>query len=430
MKKKRLTIAKSQRLWNRALKVIPSGTQTLSKGPDQFVRGVYPIYLKRGRGCYVWDVDGNRYIDYPMALGPIILGYQYKAVNRAIEKQLKDGTTFTLMHPLEVELAELLVELIPCAEMVRFGKNGVDATSAAVRVARAHTGREKVAFCGYHGYQDWYAIATPRNKGIPGCLKDYIFEFSYNDAASLDKIFREHPEEIACVIMEQPGVEPEDKFLQKVIDAAHAHGALFILDEIVTGFRYALGGAQEYYHIMPDLACFGKGMSNGMPLSCVVGKRGIMESFTEVFFSTTFGGETLSLAAAIATINELRKKDVISHLWKRGLQWKNGFNELAASLEVGASVGGAGPRTHFIFKDKDGKDSVGMRSLFMQETVKRGILFGGPVFMTYAHTDADIRKTLGVCEVALRIVKKAVEKDGIDDYMEGEKIGVVFRKRG
>ena len=427
MKRKKIT--KSNQLWKRALKVIPAGTQTLSKGPDQFVKGVYPIFLKRGKGCYVWDVDGNKYIDYPMALGPIILGYDYPAVNKAITKQLKDGTSFTLMHPLEVELAELLTEVIPCAEMVRFGKNGVDATSTAVRVARAYTGREKIASCGYHGYQDWYAVTTARNKGIPKGLKEYIVEFQYNNLESLEAIFQRNPGEIACVILEQPDEEPKENFLQRSMEIAHNYGALFILDEIITGFRYALGGAQEYYKVTSDLACFGKGMANGMPLSCLVGKKEFMKELDEVFFSTTFGGETLSLAASIATIHEMRKEGVIDHLWKMGLTWKNGFNELSQSLGVDAEARGAGPRTHFFFRDKEGRDSLDMKSLFMQEAVKRGVLFGGPIFMTFSHTEKEIRRTLDVCEIALRVLKKALTEGNIDTYMEGEKMGVVFRKR-
>lgn len=419
---------KSEELWIRAIKVIPGGTQTLSKAPDQFVQGVTPKYLAYGKGCHVWDVDGNEYIDYPMALGPIILGYAYPAVVQAVIKQLHKGTTFTLMHPLEVELAELLVEVVPCIEMVRFCKNGVDATSAAVRVARAYTGREHIAFYGYHGYQDWYAVTTSRNKGIPRVFAEFMHPFQYNKIKTLERIFSEYPKRIAAVIMEQPGIEPQDNFLQKVLDTAYKNGAVFILDEIVTGFRYALGGAGEYYRVTPDLACFGKGMANGFPLACVGGKKELMKEFNEVFFSTTYGGETLSLAASLATINEIRKKDVIAHLWRLGLKWRDSFSKLAKSIGVDAEVGGAGPRTHFIFKDKDGEDSLEMKSLFLQETVKRGILFGGPIFMSYSHTDKDIEKTLDICEVALCILKKAVDKDDIDRYMEGEKIKVVFRQ--
>lgn len=417
-----INLAKSEELWKRAVRVIPCGTQTLSKAPNRFVQGITPKYLSYGKGCYVWDVDGNKYIDYPMALGPIILGYDYPCVTRQVIRQLHKGTAFTLMHPLEVELAELLAEVVPCIEMARFGKNGVDATSAAIRLARGYTGRDHIAFCGYHGYQDWYIVTTSDNKGIPKILAKFMHSFKYNDIETLEKIFSEYPNQIAAVIMEQPGIEPKGNFLQKVKNIAHKNGAVFILDEIVTGFRYALGGAQEYYGVMPDLACFGKAMANGFPLSCVGGKKEIMRGFNQVFFSTTFGGETLSLAAALATINELRKKNVIKHLWRLGLKWKNGFNQVAKAIGVNAAVGGAGPRTHFVFKDKSGRDSLDLKSLFLQETVKRGILFGGPIFMTYSHTDKDIDRTLGVCAVALRILKKAMDEGDIDRYMQGEKI--------
>ena len=428
-KEPQLKLIKSEALWKRAIKVIPGGTQTLSKAPNRFVQGISPKYLSFGKGCYVWDVDGNKYLDYPMALGPIILGYDYPCVTRQVIKQLHKGTTFTLMHPLEVELAELLAQVVPCIEMVRFGKNGVDATSAAIRLARAYTGREHIAFYGYHGYQDWYMVTTSNNKGIPKILAKFMHPFQYNKIETLEEIFSEYPHQIAAVIMEQPGIEPQNNFLQKIKDVTHRNGAVFILDEMVTGFRYALGGAQEYYKVTPDLACFGKGMANGFPISCVGGKKELMQEFNQVFFSTTFGGETLSLAAAIATINEIRKKNVIKHLWRLGLKWKNGFNKLAKSIGVDVEVGGAGPRTHFIFGDRLGKKSLEMRSLFMQETIKRGILFGGPIFMTYSHTDKDIERTIGVSGVALRILKKAIADGDINRYMEGDKIEEVFRER-
>ncbi|HEY5600915.1 MAG TPA: aminotransferase class III-fold pyridoxal phosphate-dependent enzyme, partial [Patescibacteria group bacterium] len=377
MKKRKL--AKSFKLWAKAEKLIPAGVQTLSKAPNQFVKGVTPIYLQKGKGAYVWDVDGNKYIDYPMALGPIVLGYDYPAVTRAVIKQMHEGTTFTLPHPKEVELAELLIQTIPCAQMVRYGKNGADATSAAIRAARAYTGRDHFAYCGYHGYQDWFAITTQRNKGIPKILKNFAHEFVFNDIESLKKVFAKNPNKIGAVIMEIPGQEPKENFLQEVINLAHKNKAVFILDEIVTGFRYAMGGAAEYYKITPDLACYGKGVANGLPLSIIVGKKEIMKEFEEVFFSTTYGGDTLALAAAIATIKELKSKKVIPYLWKMGLYWKNNFNKIADELGINAQIGGHGPRTHFIFKDWEGKDSLLAKSIFLQETVKRGILFGGPI---------------------------------------------------
>jgi glutamate-1-semialdehyde 2,1-aminomutase/spore coat polysaccharide biosynthesis protein SpsF len=249
-----------------------------------------------------------------MALGPIILGHNYPSVTDAVMQQMQDGTTFSLPHPLEVELAEMLVDIIPCAEMVRFAKNGSDATSGAVRLARAYTGRDIIACCGYHGWQDWYIGTTTRNRGVPKVVQELTVPFEYNNIESLKRIFSEHPGQVAAVIMEPFGVEePRDGFLQEVRDLALHDRALLIFDEIITGFRLALGGAQEYFGITPDLACLGKAMGNGYPIAAVVGPSEIMQLFDEVFFSFTFGGETVSLAAAIATISEMRQKDVIGY---------------------------------------------------------------------------------------------------------------------
>ena len=427
MAKRKLT--KSFNLWKKAEKLIPSGTQTLSKAPSQFVFGVTPIFLEKGRGAYVWDVDGNKYLDYVMALGPITLGYDYPAITSAVIKQLHEGTIFTLPHPKETELAEMLIDTIPCAEMVRFGKNGADATSAAIRVARAYTGRDHFAHSGYHGYQDWYAVTTERNAGIPKILRKFAHSFEFNNIVSLKKIFAGNPKKIAAVIMEIPGQDPKDDFLTKAIDLTHKNDAVFVLDEIVTGFRYALGGAQEYYKIKPDLACFGKGMANGFPISAVVGKKGVMKKFEEVFYSTTFGGETLSLTASIATIKELKRANAIDHFWKLGLYWKNSFNKITNEIGIPASVGGHGPRTHFEFKDEEGQESLLAKSLFLQETVKKGILFGGPVFISLSHTKKDIDGTLEICESVLKTLKKALVEKKIKKYLEGLPISEVFRKR-
>ena len=422
-------ITQSRSWWERAIKVIPSGTQTLSKGPDQFVRGVSPIFLERGRGCHVWDVDGNEYIDYPMALGPILLGYDYPPVTEAVCRQAREGTAFTLMHPLEVEVAERLCEMVPCAEMVRFGKNGADATSAAVRAARVYTGRDEIAFCGYHGYQDWLAITSQRNAGIPAVHAKYIHAFEYNDPASLERVFAERPGKIAAVIMEQPGVEPVDGFLGRVGEIAHRNGAVFILDEIVTGVRYAKGGALELYGGVPDLACIGKGMANGYPISAVVGRRDVMMAFEKAFFSTTFGGETVSLAAARATMNVLDREPVIEHLWRLGGRLRQGIEKAAEESKIPVKLNGNPPRSGLVFQNADGKESYELKTLFMQETVKRGILFGGPVFITYSHNDQDIDRTLDAVAEAFRVMRQALDAGAVAPFLEGEIVGTVFRPR-
>ena len=259
-------IDRSNEIYSRAKEIIPAGTQTFSKGVTQFVNGFAPKYLHRGKGAYVWDVDGNRFLDFVMACHPLILGYADDDVNSAVIEQLQLGSTFSLANELEVDVTELLIQTIPCAEAARFGKNGADATTVAVRVARAVTGRDHIAYCGYHGWHDWYIANTDLNSGIPEFNQELAHSFTYNDLDSLEEIFARHPKEIACVIMEPLTIlEPKDNFLQKVKEIAHHHGALLIFDEIITGYRFAIGGAQEVTGVIPDLATYAKAISNGIP---------------------------------------------------------------------------------------------------------------------------------------------------------------------
>lgn len=432
MKATKRNLKKSQEYLNAAERIIPAGTQTFSKGPAQFVQGVAPIYLENGNGSHVWDVDGNEYVDYIMALGPVTLGYAYPAVNEAIVKQLEKGISFSLMHPLEVELSELLVDTIPCAEMVRFGKNGSDVTSGAVRAARAYTGREKIACCGYHGWQDWYIGTTRMNKGVPKTTRELTIPFEYNSIESLAKLFSENKEQIAAVIMEPINLsEPKNNFLQEVKDLTHRNGAILIFDEIVTGFRIALGGAQKHFGVIPDLATFGKGMANGMPLSAIVGKKEIMKEFEEVFFSFTFGGETLSLAAAIATITEMKNRKSIEHSWKQGEKLRSVYNQLAESFGISnyTKCIGLPPYSGFYFRDDKGEDSLAMKSLFQQEIIKRGILSIGVHLLCLSHSDEDIVRTLEAYEGAFKVLKRALDSGDVENYLEGTKISPVLRKR-
>ena len=426
-----LPVGRSLALKDRSLALIPSGSQTFSKGPTQFVQGMAPVFLQRGSGSHVWDVDGNEYVDYILALGPVILGHNYPAVTEAAVRQMAEGVAFSLAHPVEVELAELLVEIIPSAEMVRFGKNGSDATSAAVRVARAYTGREMVACCGYHGWQDWFIGTTTRNKGVPGAVQELTTTFKYNDINSLEEVFARHPGRVAAVVMEPFGVEePVDDFLQKVREAADREGAILVYDEVITGFRLAMGGAQEHFGVVPDLACFGKAMGNGFPISAVVGRRDIMALFDEVFFSSTFGGEAVSLAAAVATINEMRKENMIAHLWSQGRKLQDGYNVLARELGVEGDTGciGLPPRTVLTFKDGDGQDSLALKSLFQQECLKRGLLTGGYHNLCYSHSDRDIDYTLRVYRTVLEILSQAIREGDVRERLEGEPLEPVFRR--
>ena len=425
------TLVVSEELQQRAKVLIPSATQTFSKGPTQFVQGVAPSFLDRGEGSHVWDVDGNEYIDYILGLAPVILGYNYPSVTEAAYQQMKRGVTLSLPHPLEVEVSELLVELIPCAEMVRFGKNGSDATSGAVRVARAYTGRDIIACCGYHGWQDWYVGTTTRNLGVPSAVSALTKVFSYNDLPSLERIFAEHPDQVAAVIMEPFGtILPNDGFLRNVRDLAHREGAVLIFDEIMTGFRVALGGAQEYFGVEPDIACFGKAMGNGYPISAVLGHRDIMQMFDQVFFSFTFGGEALSLAAAKATIIELQGGHVIPHLWRQGEKLQDGFNVLAGCFDFGERIQCVGlpPRTVINFVDGEGRDSLLLKSLFQQEVIKRGVLSAGYHNLCYSHSDQDVDHTLHAYRSALEVMATAIDAGEPGRYLDGEPVQPVFRQ--
>lgn len=424
------SLVESQRLLKRAEGLIPGGSQTFSKAPNQFVRGATPVYIERAEGCRMWDVDGNEYVDFPLALGPIILGHKDPDVDAAVRAQLDKGTIFSLPHRLEVEVSELLAKTVPCAEMVRFGKNGSDVTTAAVRIARAFTGRELVACSGYHGWQDWYIGTTTRSLGVPKAVRELTKTFDYNDAASLERLFAENPGKIACVVMEPIGViEPKPGFLKAVAELSRRNGAILIFDEVVTGFRLALGGAQEHYGVAPDLACFAKAMANGYPVSAVVGRRDLMMKCEDIFFSSTFGGEALSLAAAKATITKLKSHKVIPHLWRQGQKLMDAFNADSRRLGIGqVDCIGLAPHTVVRFRDAAGADSLAMRSLFQQELVKRGILFLAGFNICFAHDDETIARAIAANREALEILAAAMKAGDVEKRLEGPCVEPVFRK--
>ncbi len=414
-----------------AEKFIPGQSQTFSKAPNQFVGGVSPTFLESGLGCHVFDIDGREFIDFSMGLGPIILGYAYPDVNKAVVEQLEKGSIFSLPHPLEAEVAEAIAEVVPSAEMVRFGKNGSDVTSGAVRLARAYTGRDVIACCGYHGWQDWYIATTTMNRGIPKAVKELTVPFEYNNVASLEAIFQKYPDRVAAVIMEPVGVvEPEAGFLLAVKEVSRKHSALLIFDEVITGFRLSLGGAQEYFKVKPDLACFGKALGNGLPISALVGRADIMRLLEEVFFSFTFGGEALSLAAAQATINIMKSENVIEHLWRQGRKLKSAYNNMVAEFDLDKHTGcqGLDPRTIIWFKDGDGAESLLLKSLFQQEAIKRGLLFTGAQNVCFSHTDEDINRTLDIYRECLTIMKQAIVDGKVAERLEGSPVEPVFRK--
>ncbi len=420
-------IDKSNDLYDRSEGLIPAHTQTMAKGPSQYVNGIAPKYIKKGRGAHVWDVDNNEYIDYNMAIGPISLGYAYPKTDNAIIQQLNDGITFSMMHPLEVEVAEMLREIIPNAESVRYSKSGADVTSAAIRVARAFTGKNKILCCGYHGWHDWYVSTIARNAGIPKEVKDLTFTFNYND---IDSVRRSIDDDTAAIILE-PVVfdEPKNNFLHELADLCKDKNILLIFDEMWTGFRMALGGAQEYFGITPDLATYSKAIANGMPLAVLTGKKEIMNLFnTDVFFFNTFGGEALSLAAAKATIEEMKEKNVIDYLNTKGSLLLEGIKKIILNLDIDYIEAKGYPfRSLIIFKESAG-DPLLQKSFVQQEMFKKGILWSGFHNMSFSHTDMDIEYTLSVYEEVLLMLKKVIENNELATSIKGIPVQPVFRK--
>jgi glutamate-1-semialdehyde 2,1-aminomutase/spore coat polysaccharide biosynthesis protein SpsF len=423
-------LTESERLLARAKGLIPGQSQTMSKGPTQWVQGIAPAYVRRGRGARVEDVDGRWYLDFPMALGPIVLGHAHEAVNAAIARQLEDGITFTLPHPLEVEVAERVRDAVPGADWVRFAKSGSDATSAAIRVARAVTGRDRVIVAGYHGWHDWYIASTSRHRGVPQATRDLVEAVPPGDADALAAALERRAGQVACVIVEPIGLrEPAEGELQSIVDLVRRHGALAVFDEVISGFRVARGGAQERYGAVPDLACFGKALGNGMPISALTGRtetRGVLE---EVFFSGTHGGETLSLAAAAATLDVMASEPVHEHLWRLGARLQQGVRAQIDrhGLEDWVTCGGAAPWTLVTVREpRPGEESLPGRTLLQQEMLKRGVLYNGSNFVSYAHQEADIDEAIAAYGAAFARLAIALP-DGVEAHLEGPPVSQVFR---
>jgi glutamate-1-semialdehyde 2,1-aminomutase/spore coat polysaccharide biosynthesis protein SpsF len=415
----------------RAQQLIPGASQTLSKNPTQWVQGVAPSFIERGSGAYVWDVDGNRYLDLPMALGPILLGHCHPAVDRAIVEQLRSGITFTLPHPLEIDVAERVVSMVPGAERVRFAKSGSDVTSAAVRLARAHTGRDHVIVAGYHGWHDWYIGSTSRQRGVPGAVSGLVKAVPFGDLTALRAALEAWSGEVACMVLEPVGaLELDGQQLQQIVDLVHEHGALAVFDEVITGFRLARGGAQEHYGVRADLACFGKALGNGMPIAALTGAAEIMDELNDVFFSGTHGGETLSLAAARATLDVLVTEPVHERLWALGRRLQRGVQGVIRDqgLQEWVSCSGAFPWTIVSVREPGAADGEALpaKSLLQQELLKRGVLFNGSNFISFAHTTDDIDFVIEAYSESLAVLAAALP-DGVHDRLAGPPVSAAFR---
>jgi len=423
---------RSQLMLDRAERVIPLGSQTFSKSKIQLPPGAAPLFLTHGDGGRVFDVDGNEYVDLISALLPNVLGYRDPDVDLAIRRQLTRGISFSLPTELETQLAERLVAHIPCAEMVRFGKNGTDATSAAVRLARARTSRDRIMVCGYHGWQDWYIGATSRNLGVPAAVSALSHAVPYSNLAAVEALLAKYPNEFAALILEPAGAtEPAPGYLQGLKDLVHRHGTLLVFDEIITGFRWSLGGAQAYYGVAPDLACFGKAMGNGMPISAIVGRADIMRVMEDIFYSATFGGEALSLAAAIATIDKMEREKVTDRLWQFGGDLKRRASDkiAAAGLSAVIALAGAAPWAILTYKDHPHGSKEAIKTLFLREMIAAGVLVNASHNICFAHGDADIERVLAAYDHALAALREALDRGEISQRLGNQVIKPIFSVR-
>lgn len=429
----------SDKMIKRAQELIPGGGHTYSKGPDQSPL-LGPKIITHGKGSHVWDVDGNEYIDWAMGLTAVSLGHAFEPILKAVRDELEKGVNFQCPSPIETELAELFLKAVPSAEMVKFAKNGSTVTTAAVKLARAYTKKKYVAFCSDHGffsYDDWYIGAKVCNSGVPEEMASLTLTFKYNDIKSLETLFEKYPNQIACIILEPMEFDfPVDNFLHKAKDLCHKNGAVFILDEMITGFKLGFPGIHTELNIEPDLSTWGKGVANGFSTCMLAGKREIMKlggidhDQERVFLiSTTHGAETHALAAAIASIKYTRDNNTIESDRKKGIIIRDKINELIAKhkLQSYMEIKGHPCWLLMVFRDKAGQPSDGLKTLFYQEVIKHGLLFRGTFNLSVSHTEEDLLKTFEGFDKAMAVYAKGVE-EGFEKYLVGEPIKPVFRK--
>ena len=416
----------------RAEKTIPLGSQTFSKSRTQYPVGVSPLYASKVKGAHLWDIDGNKYIDLVSSLASITLGYNDKGVSTAVKKQLKQAINMSLPGKLEVEVAELMTALVPSAEMVRFGKNGSDATSAAIRLARAYTGHDHVIVCGYHGWQDWFIGSTTRNKGVPKSVSALTHKFEFNNIHSLEVLFDELGSNVAALIMEPMNAPyPNPGFLDSVKRITHANGAVLVFDETITGFRFAAGGAQELFGVTPDLSTFGKGMANGFPISAITGRREIMKEMEEIFFSGTFGGELLSLAAARHVLERFRNEDIAQQLSNNGAQLAEGTSGLIQGLGLSdfLSLSGHPTWTFLNWRPTNAYSVDEIKTYFMQLVFERGLLVLGTHNTTLAHTPRIQSRILDIYSEVFGEVRESISEGTLRKKLKVSPLEPLFKVR-
>jgi glutamate-1-semialdehyde 2,1-aminomutase len=398
---------------------IPLGAQTVSKSRLTFIPGIAPIYGNRALGSKIWDIDGNEYVDLVNSLAAVTLGHADPEISEQVKGQIDSGTTISLTHPIELEVAKKINALVPCAEMVRFGKNGSDATSAAIRVARAFTGRDRVLVCGYHGWHDWYIGTTPRGLGVPKAVSELAESASYNDLQEIEIALSDRS--IAALILEpMNSTWPIDGFLEGLRELCTKFGTLLIFDETITGFRYSNGGAQEYFNVIPDLATFGKGLANGYPLSAVTGKKEFMMLLEDVFFSGTFGGELLSLTAANVVLERISKTNVVEQLSQIGNQIDSAVNELIKLnlLTEKISLSGHPSWKFLLWNSNLGSQVDKLKALFMQEMSRNGVLMIATHNVSSAINNSDIDIITNAYSKTLPVLKTAIDAGSTEGLLE------------
>jgi len=421
----------SEKLLRLAEAVIPLGSQTFSKSKTQYPLGVSPFFASKGSGSYLWDVDGNKYVDLVASLAAVTLGYGDPEINKAVKRQLKKGVSLSLSSKLETVVAEKIIDLVPSAEMVRFAKNGSDATSAAVRIARYFTRRDHIISIGYHGWHDWYIGSTTRSMGVPSAVQALTLSARYNDLSHVENLFEEVKGDVAAVILEpMNSVDPAPGYLESLRSFCSSNNILLIFDEVITGFRFAKGGAQELFGVTPDLSCFGKGIANGFPISVIAGKREIMEGFKEVFFSGTFGGELLSLTAANVVLDKVKDGRVIPELYRVGQAIQEGLmSEISHKKYEFVNLSGNPTWTFLNWTLSSDALQNQVKTYFLQEMFKRGILVLSTNNVTTTLSQKDISKILTAYAEVFEAISQALERDSLDALLECQPIVPLFKVR-
>ena len=428
-------------LWITAKGIIPGGNQLLSKRSERFLPGLWPAYYSKAKGCEVWDLDDNHYYDFAqMGVGSCILGYADDDVNKAVSKAVLNGSMCTLNCYEEVELAKRLVDIHPWSDMVRFSRTGGEACAIAIRIARAKTGRDKVAFCGYHGWHDWYLSANIGDvkaldgqllpglepAGVPRALKDTTLPFHYNNLGELESIVARYPNEIGAIIMEPVrGANPNVGFLEEIRAIADKIGAILIFDEVTSGFRMNIGGIHLLYKVEPDIAVFGKALGNGYPISAVIGKKNVMSFAQESFISSTFWTERIGFVAALATLEKLKDRNVPEFLVKYGQRINQGWSSLAQKHGIYICISGIPPLTHLQFQCRETYEA---QTLYAQEMLKKGYLLGASVYATYSYTNELIDKFIDDSDEVFLLIKNGIDKNNIYGQLMGEVIQTGFKR--